>query len=129
MEFLRFLDGREQGRRDREAQARHQEVMDRISRAAVVATDRYDEKKVFPEYFPLDTTSEVDYSRVDWDENIVFQAPSEDEMEMLQRMLANDSVTLPASSFAQPEDESDLMPALPDGSAVIEQIETDREWV
>lgn len=133
LEFLRFLDGLEEGRRAQEAARRHQEVLDRITQAAVVATDRYDEKRVFSEYFPeeakdvsgLPATSDADvdfdYSGVEW------AAPDEDEMALLQRMLEDDSVTLPAAAFADPQ--PDLPPALPDGSAAIEQIETDREWV
>jgi hypothetical protein len=130
VEFLRYLDGREKDLRERGEVERHNNLMDRLVRGAVVATGDYDVRKVFPDYFPLDTaTNEVDYSRVEWDENIVFQPPSEDEMEMIQRMLKDDSVTVSGSSFAEPESEPDFMPVPPDGSPVIEQIETDREWV
>lgn len=105
--------------------------MERFVYASLVASGRYDEKKVYPEYFsPLDTTDDdVDYGQVAWDKNVAFEAPGEDEMAILMRMMQDNSVTVSGASFADSSADSEVPSALPDSSPVIEQIETDREWV
>lgn len=129
LEFLRFLDGRKAAIRERETEERHHAVLERIARAAVVATDRYDEKKVFSEYFPLDTSGkDLDYSGVEWGSNVTFEVPSEDEMEILRRMMEDNSVTVSAGEVFEAEPGMDLLPGLPEDSGSA-QIETDREWV
>jgi hypothetical protein len=133
VEFLRFLDGlRVQEDAIRGAE-RHQEVLDAIVRGSLVSTDRYDEKRVFKEYFPpedavqgglvgSDAETDFDYEDVTW------EAPSEGELEILQRMLEDPSVTLSAEAFGPPED-FEVFSAPPDDAPVMESIENNREWV
>jgi predicted DNA binding protein len=122
IEFLRFLDGMETAK----AEDRHQEILDRLAKVAVVSTGNYDEKKVFKEYFPADVDSEDVYKDVEWGSDIEFQMPDEDELETLRRLLEDNAVTVSGVAYEGPED---LPLALPDGAPAIETIETDREWV
>lgn len=133
MEFLRFLDGQKETEKDTLATERHQALLDFVAKAAVVSTDRYDEKRVFKEYFqeePTDATGlpatsdadvDFDYSDVQW------EAPSEDEMAILQRMLADNEVSIPASALQM--DGLELPPGPMEEDSGIAQIEADREWV
>lgn len=133
MEFLRFLDGLGTQADDIRNAERHREIVDSIVRGSLVSTDRYDEKRVFKEYFPpqestqgglkgSDAETDFDYEDVTW------EAPSEDELAILQRMLEDPSVTLSGESFGPPE-EFEVFSEIEDGAPVMESIENNREWV
>lgn len=122
IDFLRFLDGMETAK----AEDRHQEILDHLAKVAVVSTGNYDEKKVFKQYFPADVDSETVYQDVEWGQDVQFEMPDESELELLQRLLEDNTVDVTGISYEGPED---LPPALPDGAPAIETIETDREWV
>lgn len=101
-------------------------------RGSLVATGTYEEKVLFEEYFPPpelppgiaadDSELDMDYSGVD------FGTPDESEMEILQRMLADTSITV--SDLEGPDEP---VPAPADLPAPREippgDIEQDREWV
>lgn len=95
-----------------------------------MATGQYEEKALFEEYFPApelppdivadDSELDMDYSGVD------FGTPDESEMEILQRMLTDTSVTVSGLGSAEPEPEA----ALPAPREIpLSDIEQDREWV
>jgi hypothetical protein len=132
VEFLRFLDGQDREKREARQDRRHSDLLNAVVKGSLVATDRYDEQQLFEEFFPsrepvdslgLPTTSDAD---VDFDYTAVkYEAPSEDELAILQRMLSDNSVTLPGTDFAEPEPEYDL----PDARMDEDEIDNDREWV
>lgn len=95
---------------------------------------------LFPEYFPDedgnpytpssgDAGTDFDYSGVE------FGTPAESEMEILERMLADDSVTVDGTFLEGPDAqqvhmEGDELPPLPPPRAFdIGEIEQDTEWV
>lgn len=132
LDFLRFLDGQERQQAEDRVVIRHQKLLDTVVRGSLVAADRYEEKLVFPDYFPDeeaegdggdDSNVDFDYGGVEW------STPAEEEMAILQRMLGDNSVSIPGSSLPPEEDPFDVPMELPDNSPVMEQIANDREWV
>lgn len=128
MEYLRFADGLEKSRREAEESQRHQELLTTLAKVALVATDRYEEKVLFSEHFPAEETSgllppaddadvDFDYSQVDW------AVPDEDELALLQQMLADPSITVAAAPDT--EEPTELPPPR---EVPITDIEQDREW-
>lgn len=98
-------------------------------RGSLVATGTYEEKVLFEEYFPPhelppdiaadDSELDMDYSGVD------FGSPDESELEVLQRMLADTSVTV--SGVSGPQEPEQALPA--PREIELGDIEQDREWV
>lgn len=98
-----------------------------------MATGRYEEKTLFADYFPApelpdgiaatdDADVDMDYSGVD------FGTPDESEMEILQRMLADNSITV--SDLEGPDEPDQTPTALPAPREIDPgDIEQDREWV
>lgn len=102
-------------------------------RGSLVATGTYEEKIVFEEYFPApdipDGLPATDDSDVDMDySGVEFGTPDESEMEILQRMLADNTVTV--SDLDGPDEPEPEYPALPAPREIAPgDIEQDREWV
>lgn len=99
---------------------------------SLVASGQYEEKVLFADYFPApempagiaadDAELDMDYSGVD------FGTPDANEMEILQRMLADNSVTV--SGMEGPDELVPERPALPAPREIPPgDIEQDREWV
>lgn len=100
---------------------------------SLVASGQYEEKVLFADYFPApelpdgiaatdDADVDMDYSGVD------FGTPDESEMEILQRMLADTSITV--SDLEGPEEPVPAPAALPAPREIPPgDIEQDREWV
>lgn len=130
MEYLRFADRLADHKALDLAAERHQDMLNQVFKAALVAKGDYTTESVFPEHFaeePLpegsapvatdDSNVDFDYSQVEW------SAPGEDEMAILERMLQDTSVTV---GQAPPVPVNEL----PAPKAVaISDIEQDREWV
>ncbi len=101
-------------------------------RSALVSSGNYEEKIVFEDYFPADLPDGIpatgdadvnmDYSAVD------FGRPTEDEMEILQRMLEDKTVTV--SGMNGPDEPEPPVSDLPAPREIaFTEIEQDREWV
>lgn len=129
LEYLAFADGLKEAEQRSEEAKRHQELLDTLVRGSLVASGSYEEKVLFEEYFPPpelpvgiaadDSELDLDYSGVD------FGIPDESEMEILQRMLADNTVTVSAGP-----DEQETLPSLPEPREIGPgDIEQDREWV
>lgn len=107
-------------------------MLETVVLGALVASGQYEEKTLFAGYFPApelppgiaadDSELDMDYSGVD------FGTPDESEMEILQRMLADTSVTV--SGMEGPDEPVPERPALPAPRDIPPgDIEQDREWV
>lgn len=131
MEYLQFADGLiETQERAREAE-RHAELLSTLVRGSLVSSGQYEEKVLFEEYFPApelpfgiaadDSELDMDYSAVD------FGTPGEDEMAILQRMLADNTVTVSDMGGPGPEQGVRDLPAPREIASG--DIEQDREWV
>lgn len=128
MDYLAYADGLARAQRRADEEERHRALLDTMVRAALVASNRYEEKILFEEYFPPpelppgiaadDSELDMDYSGVD------FSTPDESEMEILQRMLEDSSVTV-SGMDGSPSPEP--LPAPREIAPV--DIEQDREWV
>lgn len=105
LEFLRFLDGQERMRQSPRYTPPQEAMEPQELPTNLAATS--------------DADVDFDYSAVEW------SAPSEDEVAILQKMLADNSVTLPGADFAEPPPEYDLPDARPDEG----EMDNDREWV
>lgn len=135
LEYLRFADGLDRVEREREHYEHRQKVLETIVRGSLVASGEYEEKTIFSEYFGDDESSEgagdagaeFDYSGVE------FEVPDESEMEILARMLADDSVTVDGAPIEGPGAEQISPPGSPDlpppRELDITQIEQDPEWI
>lgn len=139
LEYLRFADGLERTRREQEGERRHAELLEMIVKAGLAATGDYQEKILFREYFPDEDGSPQGESQgdadVDFDySDVDFGVPSESELEVLTRMLADDSVTISGDSLEGPESdvpgEEAEQSALPPPRAFDPgDVEQDTEWV
>lgn len=132
LEYLRFADGlKEVARQEREAEFR-QELMTNLIKASLVASGGYKEDVLFAEYFPEAEDNQIDYTD---NSGVDFEAPAEDEMEILARMLADNTVTVDGAPLEgpdaqQPSPPEDSLPALPPPRDFDPtQIEQDTEWV
>lgn len=127
VEYLRFADGLVAAAAEQEAERRHQELVDTMVKGALVATDRYEERKVFRQYFPETEGAEstdMDPGDSEW------TPPDESEIELIQRMLGDTSVTVPAQPFYG-DDFAEAAPPMapPENDSSVPQIDLDREWV
>jgi hypothetical protein len=107
--------------------------MTNLVKASLVASGGYKEEVLFEEYFPGATSDdEVDFSD---NSGVDFEPPAEDELEVLARMLADNSVMVDgaplegpgAEQVSSPEDE--LPPLPPPRDFDPTQVEQDTEWV
>jgi hypothetical protein len=132
LDYLVFADGLKSAREEAEREERHRKVLETLVMGSLVASGQYEEKVLFEEYFPApelpegiaadDSELNMDYSGVD------FGVPSESEMEILQRMLADTSITV--SDLDGPDEPVPASPALPAPREIPPgDIEQDREWV
>jgi hypothetical protein len=136
LEYLRFADGLERTARIEREQEFQEQLLLTVAKAGLVASNNYKEEVLFSEYFPESTDEdEVDYSD---NSGVDFEAPSEDEMDVLARMLANDSITIDgaplegpgAEQVSSPDVEEDNLPSLPPPRDFDPtQVEQDTEWV
>lgn len=132
VEFLRFLDGQDREKREIRQDERHGDLLKAVVKGSFVSAGEWNGRRAFEEFFapeePVDAqglpaTSDAD---VDFDySGVEFETPSEDEMAILQRMLSDNSVTLPGTAFAEPASEYDL----PDARLDEDENDNDREWV
>lgn len=132
LEYLRFADGlKETAREEREEEFR-QELMANLIKASLVASGGYKEEVLFADYLPAPDNDEIDFSD---NAGVEFQTPTEDEMEILARMLADNTVTIDgaplegpgAEQTSPPEDETPSLPPPRDFDPT--QVEQDQEWV
>ncbi len=144
LEYLRFADGRDRVEKEREVAEYRQKVVDTLVRGSLVASGAYEEKALFSEYFQGsteagegsgggDADTDFDYSDVD------FQTPDESEMELLARMLADDTITVDGAPIEGPDAEQVPPPSddgpppsmtvmAPPREIDFTQIEQDPEW-
>lgn len=137
LEYLRFADGLDRVEREREVYEHRQKVLETIVRGSLVASGEYEEKTIFSEYFDDeasdgagDAGAEFDYSGVE------FEVPDESEMEILARMLADDSVTVdgapiegPGAEQVSPPDDPPKSDLPPPRELDITELEQDPEWI
>jgi hypothetical protein len=132
LDCLTFADGLKDTQHESEETAWRKDALDTLVRGALVSTGQYEERVLFEKYFPApeltegmaadDSELDMDYSGVD------FGTPTESEMQILQRMLADTTVTI--SDLDGPEQPEDPLPALPAPREIaLADIEQDREWV
>lgn len=116
-----------------ERDRRHHELLETIVRGSLVATGTYEEKIVFEKYFPApeipDGLTATDDADVDMDySGVQFGTPDESEMEILQRMLGDNTVTVSGLDGGSASEET--APDLPAPREIaMGDIEQDREWV
>lgn len=131
VEYLRFADNLAKHRREALEADRHSELMDYLFKNALVASRGYTEQSVFADRFANESVTEtvdgsvpttndadvdLDYSAVEW------SSPTEDELAIMERMLGNTSVTVPA----EPDQEQ---PLAPPREIPVQDVDQDREWV
>jgi hypothetical protein len=134
LEYLRFADGlREAEREEREEEFRRKLLLN-VAKAGLVASGQYKEEVLFEEYFPSETPESdgIDYTD---NSGVDYEAPSEDELEVLARMLADNTVTVDGAPLEGPDAEQpsppeDSTPSLPPPRDFDPtQVEQDTEWV
>lgn len=108
LEYLRFADGLERFERDKEQTDRFAELLVTIVKSGLVASDKgYDEEQVFAKYFsgePVDAPESADDAETDLDYSAVeFGTPEASELEMLARMLGDDTVTVDGGPIEGPD--------------------------
>lgn len=128
MEFLQFDDGLKERQKELEVARQHAELLDTVFRAGLVATGSYKERVLFPDRFEheaglrspqeADADTDFDYAEVEW------STPSEEELAMLQKMLADPTITVSAGPEEAPPQELPPPREIP-----LTDIEQDREWV
>lgn len=140
LEYLRFADGLERSQREARQEEFQTKLLETLVKGSLVASGEYEEKVLFPEYFPdkdgqphgqssSDANTDFDYSDVD------FNTPDESEMEMLARMLADDSITVDGAPLEGPdaqqvsEDEEGASALPPPREFDLTEVEQDSEWV
>jgi multidrug efflux pump subunit AcrA (membrane-fusion protein) len=118
--------------RQGQREARHTALLDAVVRGSLVASGGYEEKIVFRDYFSSsevpegtavnDADTDLDYS------DVQFGVPAEDELEILQRMLADNTVTVSGLTGPPDPPETSTMLSAPREIARAD-IEQDREWL
>lgn len=134
LEYLRFADGLEKSSRRDRAEEFRQELLLSIVKASLVASGDYKEDVLFSDYFSgADSDDEVDFTD---NSGVDFEAPSESDMDILARMLADDTVLVDGAPLEGPDaeqvpsPEGEEPPSLPPPRDFDPtQVEQDTEWV
>lgn len=135
LEYLRFADGLEQTAREEREEKFRKDLLMHVVKGSLVASGGYKEEVLFEDYFPgASGDDEVDYTD---NSGVDFEAPSQDEMELLAQMLADNTVTVDGAPLEGPDAEQvpapegdDELPQLPPPRDFDPtQVEQDTEWV
>lgn len=105
LEYLRFEDGRLEEIRESQREDFQRELLATVVKAGLVASQGYEEKVLFKEYFPSpdapegsggDQDVDFDYSDVE------FETPDLDEMELLASLLGDNDVKVSGAPLEGP---------------------------
>jgi len=105
LEYLRFEDGRiaeEKAAREEKFRA---ELLSTVVKASLVASQGYEEKVLFKEYFPADKGEGASGGDADVDfdySDVEFATPSADEMDLLESLLGDQDVTVSGAPLEGP---------------------------
>lgn len=106
LEYLRFEDGRLAGEKESRREEFQAELLTTVVKGSLVASQGYEEKVLFEEYFPSeepeggmgggDADVDFDYSDVD------FGTPDMDELALLESLLSDSDVTVSGAPLEGP---------------------------